>query len=161
MLEDRGDDVGVLDAGDDAQRTAALGAGLDRAAFGSIANTRFNRCIHVMGASGWPGFAGSGSRLGTIRFRCLQFGANTPWKRVRLSLGRGTSAARRATKSSGCAKGLLEANDDLPTFVHREPFVGDGGSGDVAAEFFELVALVGFAAGCGVQGKTRLPGEQG
>ena len=29
VLEDRGDDVGVLDAGDDAQRTAALGAGLD------------------------------------------------------------------------------------------------------------------------------------
>ena len=59
------------------------------------------------------------------------------------------------------AKGLLEANDDLPTFVHREPFVGDGGSGDGAAELFELVTLVGLAAGYGVQGKTRLRGEQG
>ena len=29
VLEDRGDEVGVLDACDDAQRTAALGAGLD------------------------------------------------------------------------------------------------------------------------------------
>ena len=58
------------------------------------------------------------------------------------------------------AKGLLEPIDDFFTFVHREPFVGDGGSGDVTAELFELVALLGLAAGCGVQGKTRLPGEQ-
>ena len=112
--------------------------------------TRFRRCIQVKGARGLSGFSWRGLRFGTTDSRCLQFGANTPWNRVRLSLGRGTSAARRAIKSSGCAKGLLEANDDLPTFVHREPFVGDGGSGDGAAELFELVALVGFAAGCGV-----------
>ena len=45
---------------------------------------------------------------------------------------------------------------DLSTFVHREPFVGDGGSGDVTAELFELVTPVGLATGCGVQGKSRL-----
>ena len=33
-------------------------------------------------------------RCGTIFDRCLQFGANTPWNRVKLSRGRGTSAAR-------------------------------------------------------------------
>ena len=37
---------------------------------------------------------------------------------------------------------------------------GDG-SGDGAAELFELVTLVGLAAGYGVPGKTRLRGEQG
>ena len=58
------------------------------------------------------------------------------------------------------AKGLLEPIDDWLTFVHREPLVGDGGSGDGAAELFKLITLVGLAAGCGVQGKTRLPGEQ-
>ena len=31
VLEDRGDDIGIFDAGDDAQFTAALGAGLDDA----------------------------------------------------------------------------------------------------------------------------------
>ena len=29
VLEDRGDDIGIFDAGDDAQRATALGAGLD------------------------------------------------------------------------------------------------------------------------------------
>ena len=38
VLENRGDEVGVLDAGDDAQRTAALGAGLD--VKGEIAEVR-------------------------------------------------------------------------------------------------------------------------
>ena len=38
----------------------------------SMANTRFRRCIHVMGAGDGSGFACSGSRLGTIRCRCLQ-----------------------------------------------------------------------------------------
>ena len=67
----------------------------------AMAKTLFKRCIQVMGASGWSGFGSSGSRLGTTHSRCLQFGANTPWNRVRLSLGRGTKAARRAMKSSG------------------------------------------------------------
>ena len=62
----------------------------------SMEKTRFRHCIGVMGASGWSGLGCSGSRLGTMRSRCLQFGANTPWQRVRLSLGRGASAARRA-----------------------------------------------------------------
>jgi len=39
------------------------------------------RRIQVMGARGLSVFLGW--RLGTMRFRCLHFGANTPWKRVR------------------------------------------------------------------------------
>jgi hypothetical protein len=35
---------------------------------------------------------------GVINARCLLFGANTPWKRVRLTLGLGTSAARRGSR---------------------------------------------------------------
>ncbi len=133
----------------------------------SMANTRFSRCIHVMGAGDGPGFACSGSRLGTIRCRCLQFGANTPWKRVRLSLGRGTSAARRAIKSSGSSttcvvpsrQGCLKRTMTCPrSFIESRSLAM---AGNVAAELFEPVALVGFAAGCGVQGKPRLPGEQG
>ena len=58
------------------------------------------------------------------------------------------------------AKGPLEANDDLPTFVHREPFVGDGGSGDGAAELFELVTLIWPRSGIRRAGITRLRGEQ-
>ncbi len=49
----------------------------------------------------------SGSRLrpfprleGVICIRCLLLGANTPWNRVRLTLGLGTSAASRAKKGS-------------------------------------------------------------
>ena len=135
----------------------------------SMANTRFSRCIHVMGASGWPGFACSGSRLGTMRCRCFAVRGEHA-----VAAGEVESGSRRQRGEAGdkvewiehdmrraVAKGLLEPNDDLPAFVHREPLVGDGGAGDGAAELFELVTLVGLAAGCGVPGKTRLPGEQG
>lgn len=67
----------------------------------SIENTRFSRCIQVMGARVLSVFSSLGLRFGTIDSRCLQFGANTPWKRVRFKRGRGTSAASRAMKSSG------------------------------------------------------------
>ena len=39
--------------------------------------------------------------LATIAARNVALGASTPWKRIRCSLGRGTSAARRCMSSSG------------------------------------------------------------
>ena len=33
----------------------------------SMSNTRFSRCIQVMGASFWSGFGSSGSRFGTMK----------------------------------------------------------------------------------------------
>ena len=60
------------------------------------------------------------------------FGANTPWKRLRFSLGRGTEA-----------------------------LIGDRRAGDVTTEFFKLATLVGLAAGGRVQGEPRLFGEPG
>ena len=67
----------------------------------SMAKTRFGRRIQVMGARGLSGFSWRGLRFGTTDSRCLRFGANTPWNRVRFNRGRGTNAARRAMKSSG------------------------------------------------------------
>ena len=67
----------------------------------SMAKTRFGRRFRVMGARGLSGFSWRGSRFGTTDSRCLQFGANTPWNRVRFNRGRGTNAAGRAMKSSG------------------------------------------------------------
>ena len=135
----------------------------------SMAKTRFGRCVQVMGARGLSGFSLRGLRFGTTDSRCLQFGANTPWNRVRFNRGRGTSVAGRAMKSSGSrddvggavAKRLLEPIDDLSPIVGREPLVADGGPCDVATELFELVALGGFTAGGGVERKARPLGEQG
>ena len=64
----------------------------------SIANTRLRRYIQLMGATGLSRFTAPSGRRGTIRLRCLKFGANTPWKRVRFRRGLGTRAARRAMK---------------------------------------------------------------
>ena len=85
----------------------------------SMEKTRLRRCIHVMGASGLSGAFAVGWRLGTMCSRSLQFGANTPWKRV------------------------------------RQPFVRDGRAGDIAAEFFQLIALFGLTAGRFI---TKSPG---
>jgi hypothetical protein len=40
---------------------------------------------------------------------------------------------------------LFETVDDLIAFVERLLLTSDGGTGDVAAKFFELVAMVSFA----------------
>jgi hypothetical protein len=76
----------------------------------SILNTRLRRCAQVIAACCSTGDRSSPFiwRLallprfdGVTRARCLLFGANTPWKRVRLALGLGTRAASRAMKSNG------------------------------------------------------------
>ena len=73
----------------------------------SILNTLFRRCAQVIdarrsaavgssasaAATAWPPLP----RLaGVTRARYWLFGANTPWKRVRFTLGFGTSAARQS-----------------------------------------------------------------
>ena len=53
------------------------------------------------------------------------------------------------------AKGLFEPIDDLSPLVGRQPFVRDGRAGDIAAEFFQLIALFGLTAGRFI---TKSPG---
>lgn len=66
----------------------------------SILKTRLSRCAHVIDARRCAGVAGSSATLtllplprfaGVTNARCRLLGANTPWKRVRLTLGFGTS----------------------------------------------------------------------
>ena len=76
--------------------------------------------------------------------------------RVRHQLERFENDVGRAV-----AERLLELIDDLPSLVGREALIGDGRAGDVTTEFFELVPLIGLAAGGRVQGEPRLFGEQG
>ena len=85
----------------------------------SMAKTRFRRAIQVMGARGLSGFSWRGLRFGTTDSRCLQFGANTPWNRLRSNRGRGTNAAGRAMKSS----------TSRTTWAQFDACVADGGCG--------------------------------
>ena len=52
-------------------------------------------------------------------------------------------------------EGLLESIHDLPAVIDREAFVRDCRAGDVAAESFKGVALVGLAPGAGMEGESR------
>lgn len=75
----------------------------------SILKTRFNlwagidarRAARVGGSSDTSALFPLPRLAGVTKARCLLLGANTSWNRVRLTLGFGTSAARRAMKSSG------------------------------------------------------------
>lgn len=76
----------------------------------SMEKTRLSRCAHVIDARRCAGVAGSSATLtllplprfaGVTNARCRLLGANTPWKRVRLTLGFGTRAASLAMKSNG------------------------------------------------------------
>ena len=81
----------------------------------SMLKTRLRRCAQVMAVRLSAGVRSCGlpnvfdwSPLprfaGVTNARCWLLGANTPWKRVRFTLGLGTSAASRAMKSRGSTK---------------------------------------------------------
>ena len=164
VLEDRGDDIGIFDAGDDAQFAAALGAGLDVDGEDAFQALR-------------PGHGGKGLiRLFVARFAFCHDGLTMLANRREHAVepGEVQSRMRDQRRRAGdevewveddaggaVAKRLLEPIDDLSPIVGREPLVGDGGPRDVATELFELVALGGFTDGGGVERKARLPGEQG
>ena len=54
---------------------------------------------------------------------------------------------------------VLESIHDLPAVIDRETFVRQRGAGDVAAQAFEGVPFMGFAAG--MEGEPREPGDAG
>ena len=58
-------------------------------------------------------------------------------------------------------EGMLESIHDLPAVIDREAFVGDRWAGDVAAQAFERVALMGLAARAGMEGESRELGDAG
>ena len=97
MGEDLLDDICILDARDGPHCTAAGRAALDVDPENPLQALR-------------PGHRGAAFRCrrllrirlaGVTRARYLLLGANTPWKRVRLTRGLGTRAANRAIKSNG------------------------------------------------------------
>jgi len=105
--EDLLDHHRVLDAGEDSHCPAAGRAGRD-----IDAKDPLETFAQVIAARRSAGVAASGSRFvgcwpplprlaGVTRPRCLLLGAKAPWNRVRFTRGFGTSAARRAMKSSG------------------------------------------------------------
>jgi len=78
----------------------------------SILNTRFNLRAQVMDARRSAGVGSGGCCValaflpvprwaGVTNARYLLFGANTPWYRVRLTLGLGTRATSLEMKSNG------------------------------------------------------------
>lgn len=78
----------------------------------SMPKTRSRRCALLVAARRSPAVGSSGVSLvscraplprlaGVTRARCRLLGANTPWKRLRLTLGLATRAASRAMKSRG------------------------------------------------------------
>ena len=135
VLEDRGDNIGIFDAGDDAQFAAALGAGLD--VDGEDAFQAPHR-----------GHGGKGLiRLFVARFAFWRDGpAMLAIRREHaVEPGEVQSRTRDQRRRAGdevewveddvggaVAKRLLEPIDDLSPIVGREPLVGDGGPCDVA-----------------------------
>ena len=139
-------------------------------------NRTGRRCAHVAShsAGGAACACGSGS-CGTTSARSLALGARTPWfaqrgsahlakrtdagtKRIRCSLGLGTSAASRCMNSSGDRRGVrgaiapsgLELEHDLSGGVGLHALVGQSAARDGAAQLLQRLAVVGSAAHGGV-----------
>jgi hypothetical protein len=96
--------------GSSIQATTFTGPGHSRHVSISMLKTRLSRCAHVIDARRSVGVGGSSpthalhllARFGGVTSaRCLLFGANTPWKRVKFTQGLGTRLASLAMKSSG------------------------------------------------------------
>ena len=77
-----------------------------------------------MCASGWSLSSLPRALRGTILARCLKLGTNTPWNRVRFSLGLGIRAASLAMDAHAhpCARGIpfilnIKSNGSCATWV--------------------------------------------
>ncbi len=164
MLEDGGDNVGILDASDHAQLAAAIRAGLD------IDREYPFQSLHPgHGSEGYvrfllTGFAFWHDRLTMLAIRGEHaVEAGEVQSRARNQGGQAGDEVEWLEDDMGgaVAEWLLELVDDLSPLAGREPFVGDGGPGDVATEFLKLGALLRFTDGSGVERESWLLGEQG
>ena len=63
--------------------------------------------------------------------------------------------------SGSVTEGVLESIHDLPAVIDREAFVRERWAGDVAAQAFEGVALMGSAVRAGMEGESRELGDAG
>ena len=104
--EDPLDAIGSLDARDDAQRAAT-----DSTVFDADVEHALEPLHPTHGGRWRMGFAGGAgrARLGTMWWRCLKFGANTPWYQVRWARGRGTERARCASGTSGAVRRTIKS----------------------------------------------------
>ena len=156
--EDRGDDIGIFDAGDDAQRATALGAGLDvdgEDAFQALHRGHGGKGLIGLFAARFAFWRDGLTMLAIRREHAVEPGEVQ--SRTRDQRRRAGDEVEWVEDNVGgaVAKRLLEPIDDLSPIVGREPLVGDGGPRDVATELFELVASGGFTDGGGVERKAR------
>ena len=117
MGEDLVDDLGRVDARDDAQRAAthkkktvlthATVFDVDMEDSREPLHPAQGRTTRRMGLAG-----GVTAGLGMMRRRSLKFGANTPWYRVRWVRGRGMERARCASGTSGAARRAMPNRQD-------------------------------------------------
>ena len=157
MLEDGGDDVRVFDAGDNMQLGAALGASL------YVNGEDPFQPLHPGHGCPWLVVClGLASRHDVFTLFAV-WGEHTVeagevQTRTRHQRGQAGNKVERVEHDMGgaVAKRPFEFVDDLATLIGGETLVGDGGSGDVTAELFQLVALVGFAAGGGMEREAGL-----
>jgi len=104
----------------------------------SMANTRLRRCAHDIArcrslTETAVRSADAARALGTISARSGLAGANTPWYRVRCARGFGTSATRRAIKSSG-----VDLHRNLS---QKWPFLASKTDPSAVSWIFEMVAI--------------------
>jgi len=139
VLEYRGDDVRIFDAGDDAQRATALGAGFDadgENAFQALHPSHGGKGLIRLFVA-WFAFWHDGLTMLAIR-REHAVESGEVQSRTRNQSRQGGDELEWVEDGVGgaVAKRLLEPIDDLSPIVGREPLVGDGGSRDVATELF-------------------------
>jgi hypothetical protein len=130
MIKNFGDRSFLQDGGDDFQGSDAMRTMLDIEH--SLEQTRPTDAHrshgrgHIVIPTGWVIFVFLAAR--EISERSLAFGASTPWKRMRLSLARETSAASRCMNSSGditigvvpSQKGVFSVNITCPSWLRAK-----------------------------------------
>ena len=93
--------------------------------------------------------------LGTIVRTQLGVGREHAVEANQMHLGRGTSAGRAARMNSSggiddvsgaILVGALQLQHDIAGVIAFESFVGNGGAGDIAAQAFEFLTLIGATA---------------
>ena len=160
MGEDLVDDLGRFDAGDDAQRTATHATVFDVDVEDALeplapAHGRGTICMGLAG--------GSMGRVGDDAVAVFAVRGEHAVVWGEMGAGARHEGGEAGDKVDGVEhdmsgaviEGVLESIHDLRAVIDREAFVREGRAGDVAAEAFEGVALMGSAARAGMEGESR------
>ena len=163
------DHIGIFDAGNDLHGTAAVLAGSNvdiEYPFEPLSPCHCGMTFGgrpVYGGGGCFGFSSFAPSRGGNQYPKSAVGSEHAMKASQIDAGLGYQCSEASHEIQWFEDDVggtvvprsFERVANLAVCGERQPFLGHGGPGNVAAQAFEFVALIGFRRNPGMEGKSR------